>query len=424
MADAIVKIVPMSGPVGPQGPQGPIGPSGGPVGPQGPQGEAGPQGPQGPIGPMGPQGPAGEQGLGGFEFSFTRVGIDQYKVGEIVYYEGSYYICIANNDAIAPSSSIGVYWNPYSFSGAVLPTGGVAGEVLSKVDSQDFNVQWVTPSTGGSAEFTSILKHTVKAQEVIAKGSAVYISSADGTNMYVKKASNSTEATSSKVLGLTESSATVNQQINVITEGLLSGLNTGGTNAGDPVWLGIDGNLIYGLSNKPSAPAHLVFIGIVTRVNQNNGEIFVRPQNGFELNELHDVSIYYPLEPNNVLAYDISGVWKARTLEELGVSLSKKTVYISNNTVSTLDTIDITKFSGAEYIITITQGQKVRTSTVIMHTNGTAVDGVEYGILETGGTITGLLITTDSLSGVAYLNITIGDADINPATVKMARTLN
>jgi hypothetical protein len=72
---------------------------------------------------------------------------------------------------------------------------------------------------------------------------------------------------------------------------LLTGLNTSTAVIGNPVWLGTNGNLIYGLANKPTAPAHLVFIGIVTRVNANNGEIFVRPQNGFELEELHNVSI-------------------------------------------------------------------------------------------------------------------------------------
>lgn len=422
MADAIVKIVPMPGTQGPQGPQGPIGPSGGPVGPQGPQGEPGPQGPQGPIGPSGAaglQGPAGEQGLGGFEFSLTRVGIDQYKVGEIVYYDGAYYICIANNDAITPSSSIGVYWNPYSFSGAVLPVGGVAGEVLAKIDSQNYNVQWVTPSSGGSAEFTSILKHTVKSAETIAKGSAVYISSADGTNMYIKKASNAAESTSSKVLGLTESSATINQQVNVITEGLLAGLNTNGANAGDPVWLGTDGSLIYGLINKPSAPQHLVFIGVVTRVNQNNGEIFVRPQNGFELEELHNVQISNPIENNSILSYDeVNGLWINKTNPFI-----KFQTVVDTATQKTLDTLSMISFAGAEYIITIRQGSKVRTSTVIMHTNGSVVDAVEYGILETGGAISGLLITTDSGPVLAFLNIVITDADVNPATVRIARTL-
>jgi len=140
--------------------------------------------------------------------------------------------------------------------------------------------------------YTSTVKHLVKAGVALTKGQAVYVTGStgnDGTNMIVGKASNAQESTSSKTLGLIETSLAVNGQGYVITEGLLAGLNTNSANPGDPVWLGVDGNLIYGLANKPTAPDHLVFIGIVTRKQQNNGEIFVKVQNGFELEEIHNL---------------------------------------------------------------------------------------------------------------------------------------
>jgi len=140
--------------------------------------------------------------------------------------------------------------------------------------------------------YTSTVKHLVKAGETLIKGQAVYVTGStgnDGTNMIVGKASNAQEPTSSKTMGLIETNLENNGQGYVITEGLLTGLNTNGANAGDPVWLGTNGNLIYGLANKPVAPAHLVFIGIVTRKNQNNGEIFVKVQNGFEVEEIHNI---------------------------------------------------------------------------------------------------------------------------------------
>ena len=165
---------------------------------------------------------------------------------------------------------------------------------------------------GGTSTFTSTLKHIVKASQAINKGQAVYVSSADGTNMIVSKASNVSEALSSKTMGLLETTLATNGQGFVITEGLLAGLNTNSANIGDPVWLGVDGALIYGLVNKPYAPANLVFIGIVTRVNTNNGEIFVKPQNGFELKELHDVDLITNAPANNdVLQYEsATSLWK------------------------------------------------------------------------------------------------------------------
>lgn len=164
---------------------------------------------------------------------------------------------------------------------------------------------WVIAATA------STLQHEVKAGEAMTKGQAVYVSSADGTNMIVSKASNATEATSSKTMGLIIQNLATNGKGYVITEGLLAGLNTASANAGDPVWLGTGGNLIYGLTNKPAAPAHLVFIGIVTRANVSNGEIFVRVQNGFELQELHNVSISDSVAGGNQLEYDSStSLWK------------------------------------------------------------------------------------------------------------------
>ena len=145
------------------------------------------------------------------------------------------------------------------------------------------------------AAYTSTVKHLVKSDYdgTINKGQAVYVTGSTGqagTNMLVNRASNNIEMTSSKTMGLLETSLSKNGIGYVVTEGLLAGLDTSSAGqAGDPVWLGVDGNLIYGLTNKPVAPAHLVFIGIVTRKQQNNGEIFVKVQNGFELEELHNL---------------------------------------------------------------------------------------------------------------------------------------
>ena len=160
--------------------------------------------------------------------------------------------------------------------------------------------------------YVSKLQHAVKAGVAINKGQAVYVTGADGTNMIVGLASNASEATSSKTMGLLDATVSTNGFANVVTEGLLAGLDTSTANAeGDPVWLGTGGNLIYGLGSKPYAPAHLVFIGIVTRKNANNGEIFVKVQNGFELKEIHDVDLITSAPTaGQLLRYESDGLWK------------------------------------------------------------------------------------------------------------------
>jgi hypothetical protein len=45
-----------------------------------------------------------------------------------------------------------VLWFDTSVDGAGIPLGGTAGQVLAKVDSGDFNTEWITPSGGGSSK--------------------------------------------------------------------------------------------------------------------------------------------------------------------------------------------------------------------------------------------------------------------------------
>jgi len=70
--------------------------------------------------------------------------------------------------------------------------------------------------------------------------------------MIVGLASNTSEATSSKTMGLLDATVAINGMANVVTEGLLTNVDTSlAGSAGDPVWLGANGNLIFGLVNKP-----------------------------------------------------------------------------------------------------------------------------------------------------------------------------
>lgn len=178
-------------------------------------------------------------------------------------------------------------------------------------------------------------KDTVKLSENISKGQAVYISSANGTNIIVSKASNVTEATSSKVLGLLETTGVTNDIVKVINDGPLSGLNTSSATIGDAVWLGINGNLIFGLSNKPVAPAHLVYIGIVSRVSATVGEIIVKVQNGFELSEIHDVLLTSKTN-EDFLQYDSSsGLWKNFQISVTWLRSKLDSIYTTSSAVAT-----------------------------------------------------------------------------------------
>jgi hypothetical protein len=96
---------------------------------------------------------------------------------------------------------------------------------------------------------------------------------------------------------------------------------------------------------------------------------------------------------------------------------------ISANTATTVDTVALSSFTTIEYVVSIKQGSKIRSSKVLVHTDGTSVDSTEYGIMEMGGGITGIIVTA-SVSGTdSILQVTITDAATTNATVKLIKTM-
>ena len=94
---------------------------------------------------------------------------------------------------------------------------------------------------------------------------------------------------------------------------------------------------------------------------------------------------------------------------------------ISTNTANTVDTTALSGFTSAEYLVSLKQGSKVRTSKVILQTDGTSVDMTEFGITETGGTMTGVVVSATTVSTNAVLQVTVTDASSTNVTVKLSK---
>ncbi len=139
----------------------------------------------------------------------------------------------------------------------------------------------------------------------INKGTVVRITGAVGDNPLIAPASLLTEGSSANTLGITTQDIPNDDFGLVITEGVLIGVNTSGMTAGDLLYLGSNGTFT---TTPPVAPNHGVRLGEVLRVQQNNGSIYVRIDNGMELNEAHDV-IYTGITTGDLLIRSGS-VWK------------------------------------------------------------------------------------------------------------------
>ena len=144
------------------------------------------------------------------------------------------------------------------------------------------------------------------------KGQAVYSSGSTGDNKLVELASSSTEQTSSKTFGIVESESIPNGSHGyIITFGLLDKINTDNLTEGSSVYLSSTPGQLT--TTKPQAPLHLVTIGVCIRRQQNNGSIFVKIQNGFELDELHDVRITSPVDKASLYYNSSEQLWRDTT---------------------------------------------------------------------------------------------------------------
>lgn len=142
----------------------------------------------------------------------------------------------------------------------------------------------------------------------LTEGKVIYATGSDGNNILAAYAQANSESGSSKTLAVMTESATGGNKGYATTFGLVRGLNTDAMTEGAAVWLSPTepGGMT---TTKPSAPNHLVFIGYCLRKNQNNGVVFVSVQNGYELEELHNVKITNP-QDGQVLKYNSAqGLW-------------------------------------------------------------------------------------------------------------------
>jgi nitrogen fixation protein len=148
---------------------------------------------------------------------------------------------------------------------------------------------------------------------------AVRVSGAQGQRLAVALAQANNDANSADTIGLVTETIATNQEGFIMTVGQLENINTTGSLQGE-TWA--DGDVLY-LSPttagaitkvKPTGNGHIVVIGYVEYAHANNGKIYVKVMNGWELDELHDVDIVTPAN-NEALIYESStSLWKNKTI--------------------------------------------------------------------------------------------------------------
>lgn len=237
----------------------------------------------------------------------------------------------------------------------------------------------------GQEQVQRILNNT---GSTLVNGTAVYATGAQGQRLTVAVASNNAESTSSKTIGVLTESIINGAEGFITTEGLVRNINTSSFTEGSILWLGTSGALTI---TKPNAPVHAVMIGFCIRQHAQSGSIFVKVQNGQELDELHDVLIG-TLANNDLLVYETStGLWKNKTPATIGIATLVGTETLTNKILTT-PTINGTglSFTGSGQRITGDFSNATLANRLMFQTS-TANGATSVGLMPNGtGTVAGL----------------------------------
>jgi hypothetical protein len=170
----------------------------------------------------------------------------------------------------------------------------------------------------GQEQVTRIVNKT-GANLLEANYQAVRVSGAQGNRLKVDLAQANLDANSAETLGLVTETINNNQEGFITTSGLVRNIDTTGTLQGE-TWA--DGDILYlsgttagRITNvKPQAPTHTVIMGYVVRAHQTQGQIYVKVDNGYELDELHNVKIIGALNKDVLVYNSTTKLWENRII--------------------------------------------------------------------------------------------------------------
>ena len=212
----------------------------------------------------------------------------------------------------------------------------VVEENIVRIELNNIGVQGV-PGANNDPVYVTVRNAT---GSLMTKGSIVYVSGGNGVHTQVSLALATSDATSARVLGWLADDIANNADGLCMVEGYLDGVDTQGVTQGAQLYLSGTVAGAYQVT-KPVAPIHLVYVGVCVKAASGNGRVYVKVQNGYELDELHDVLIVSP-QNNQVLAYDsATQLWKNAVNAPDGVTSITAVSPLTGGTITSTGSIGL-----------------------------------------------------------------------------------
>lgn len=208
--------------------------------------------------------------------------------------------------AITPTVGIGkLQWDPTEGG---LQVGMVGGNVNLQIGQE--TVIYIYNNTGAT----------------LTDGQVVYCTGSQGQRLTVALAQANSDSTSATIIGVVTEPIANNASGFITVQGTVHGINTSGFADGAVIYLSPTTPGAW-TATKPTAPQHMVMVGYVVKGGSAGaGSIYIHAQNGYEIDELHDVLITAKTNLD-LLQYDSTAtVWK---------NVAPSTVTVGFSTVAT-----------------------------------------------------------------------------------------
>jgi hypothetical protein len=226
-----------------------------------------------------------------------------FAVGDYVIYSGT--IWQRSSGAVGTVTSVAVSrsGDALAITGSPVTTSGTINIGFAGNSTQYIN------GAGNLVTFPGVINEAQnlitevynKTGATLTKGTIVYINGGQGNLPTITKALATSDSTSAQTYGIVRNDITNNNNGYVVVAGRISDLDTQAYTEGTQLYLSPTTAGTF-TSTKPYAPQHLVYVGIVVRAHPTQGVIEVKIQNGYEMDELHNVAAQSP-DNNDILQY-------------------------------------------------------------------------------------------------------------------------
>jgi len=238
-----------------------------------------------------------------------------FAVGDYVIYSGTIWQRSSGAVGTVTSVAASITGNSVTISGSPVTTSGTLAFAFAGTGAQYIKGDGTLatfPNTIDQAKnlITEVYNST---GATLTKGTVVYINGGQGNLPTVTKALASGDSTSAQTYGIVQADITNNNNGFVVVAGRLADIDTSAFSVGTQLYLSSTTAGAY-TSTKQYAPAHLVYVGIIVRSHPTQGIIEVKIQNGYELDELHNVAAQTPTNNDGLFWEASTSLWKNKSI--------------------------------------------------------------------------------------------------------------